>query len=435
LEASVDIHRIARKVESRFLAYLNTVSFAEARAQVTYSASYMDHWVIRIRLIQKIEDKLIKKQRGLQDFVDSAALKHMFVGGVDKIVSAHVATRRELVYNKATEQFVEETIPYVWTRGTNMRGCMAHAMINPLKVLSNCVQDTRRCLGTLAACNTFYCEMKSVMGNKVKERHVFLLAQSILINGSMCGVNRHGLKKSGTPIAQACFENGCKVVLNLSHTNAKDMCKDDASAVLLGRRSRAGTGIVQLFEEEKEKKEIAIKRPLHHFARFSTRNTLCFAALVQHVKAKCRTEKRRAQQKETDDEPLQQDIMAQTVIDELGLELEEEVEEFEDEPATKQSRIEQPDVVSSPAYSPSSPAYAPAYSPSSPAYAPAYSPSSPAYDSAYSPSSPAYAPTLPVSDEEDDEEEEDYGSTLYDGKGNNEEEPYMPYSEDSDDSL
>ncbi|KAH7815541.1 putative DNA-directed RNA polymerase large subunit [Monocercomonoides exilis] len=59
----------------------------------------------------------------------------------------------------------------------------------------------------------------------------------------------------------------------------------------------------------------------------------------------------------------------------------------------------------SPAYSPSSPAYSPsspAYSPSSPAYSPsspAYSPSSPAYSPsspAYSPSSPAYSPSSPA---------------------------------------
>ena len=114
------------------------------------------------------------------------------------------------------------------------------------------------------------------MGSKVQDRHIFLLTQSILSNGVLCGVNRHGLKKSGNPIAQMCFENGRKVVMRLAMTNAVDNCEDDTSAILLGRKSHGGTGSVQF-----KPTHTSTKRKL---ATFQTNHTFTFKELVKRCR-------------------------------------------------------------------------------------------------------------------------------------------------------
>ena len=378
LEASVDIKRVARKIESRFLAFLTPISMAKTRAQFVCSASYMDEWKIRIMVTQKIFDGFEKKNKSLDMFLNSSVLRNLYVGGIENISSAYVAQREELGYDAQAKQFVKRTIPYVWTRGTNMRSAMSHRMIDPLRVTSNCMQDVRENLGTLAACNAFYCEMKDVMGNKVKDRHVFLLTQSILSRGIMCGVNRHGLRKSGTPIAQMCFENGRKVMMNLCMTNAQDTCQDDASAILLGRRSKGGTGAVHF----KPKKTTHMKRKL---ATFSTKNTASFDNIVKRVRNHYKTKKSHQTDQEHDPEVAQM-LLHKAVETWFGMEEEEEALAQAQPPAHPPSPK---------AYSPTSPAYNPqAYSPTSPAYNPqAYSPTSPNIR----PHSPTFAPYSPTS--------------------------------------
>ena len=364
----------------------------------------MEKWVIRIMLTKSMEVGLEKIGQSLQTFIDLPLLQNMYVGGIEKITHAHVSSRQELVYNPHEKKFENTTIWYVWTRGTNMKGIMNHPMVNPLKVITNCVQDVRDNLGSLAACNSFYSELKSVMGNKVKDRHIFLLMQSVLCNGQLCGVNRHGLKKSGTPIAQMCFENGRKVVLNLAMTNAKDTCKDDASAILLGRRSTGGTGMVK-FKPTKHRNR---KRKL---VTFDVTNAIPFHEMAKKIKHQVKFKKRKKlaerHSSTPKDEELHSELLAASVtqwlMSDSGKPTQQSLAHYQPKeaysptnpgihrPVSPEYRAPSP-VLGSPtasAYTPSSPAM---YSPSSPGYdpsSPVYSPSSPGY----APSSPGYAPS------------------------------------------
>ena len=399
-ETSIDIARIVRKLRGRFLHFLSQVSSAKTRANIICSSRHMDAWVIRIRMTRSMELGLAKVGQTLDMFVQS--LDTLFVGGIDGVVDANVASRKELVLDNETHAFKETTVHYVWTRGTNMKDAMRHTMVNPLKIISNCTQDVLESLGTLAACNTFYSELKAVMGSKVKDRHVFLLTQSILNNGMLCGVNRHGLKKYGTPIAQMCFENGRKVCMNLAMTNAVDECQDDASAILLGRRSRGGTGAVRF----KPMRSITNKRKL---VVFDTKDTARFTKRVQQVRASAlgrKVRKRKSPEYPSnakDQLELQSAAVSQWL---LGHDEDNTAKRPKPDANERANDIPSPLYTSPDVYLPASPGYANAvrhtperYSPSSPGYMP----TSPAFTSTsrytperYSPSSPGYVPTSPA---------------------------------------
>lgn len=401
METSIDIARVVRKLRARFLHFLSQVSSAKTRANIICSSRHMDAWVVRVRMTKSMELGLAKVGQSLDSFVRS--LDTLFVGGIDGVVEANVASRKELMLDEETHAFKEKTIHYVWTRGTNMKDAMRHTMVNPLKVVSNCTQDMLDSLGTLAACNTFYAELKAVMGSKVKDRHVFLLMQSILNRGILCGVNRHGLKKSGTPVAQLCFENGRKVAMNLALKNAVDECQDDASAILLGRRSRGGTGAVKF----KPMCSVTNKRKL---VVFNTKDTTCFANRVQQVRDNARRKQLR-KRKLPDDElhdnekniKLQGSAISQMLFYHDDDNDKDKKDETSKRPRTgmedRDHAIPSPIYMSSEIYSPTSPAYTShtpeRYCPSSPGYIP----SSPVITSnmpVYSPSSPGYAPTSPA---------------------------------------
>ena len=274
VDASITISRISKKIEKRFLHFLQSVSTAKTRAYIINASENMNKWIIRLMITQSIEEGLEKKNKSMQTFI--SMLKEDSVGGIDGIKEAWVGQRTDLVFNSSKKLFEEKVIHYVWTRGTNLKDAIKHPMINPLKLVSNCVRDMEQNFGTLAACLCFYSELKSVMGSKVKDRHIFLLTQSILSNGILCGVNRHGLKKSGTPIAQMCFENGRKVVMRLAMTNATDDCKDDASAILLGRKSCGGTGSVHFKPTTTQQKR--------KLAMFDINHTYTFKELVKRCR-------------------------------------------------------------------------------------------------------------------------------------------------------
>ena len=400
METSIDIARIVRKLRTRFLHFLSQVSSAKTRANIICSSRHMDTWVIRIRMTKSMELGLAKIGQTLDSFVCS--LDALYVGGIDGVVEANVASRKELMLDEDTHAFKEKTIHYVWTRGTNMKDAMRHTMINPLKVVSNCTQDMLESLGTLAACNTFYSELKAVMGTKVKDRHVFLLTQSILNNGILCGVNRHGLKKSGTPVARLCFENGRKVAMNLAMTSAVDDCQDDTSAILLGKRSKGGTGSVQF----KPTRSVTTKRKL---VVFDTKDTARFAKRVGQVRANARMKQLR--KRKSPDPSNENNLELQSVAIShwlLG-------HGDDDHNTSKRPRpdmedkihdIPSPTFMTSEIYSPTSPGYTNTstpipelYSPSSPGYAPTsptYTNTSTHVPELYSPSSPGYAPTSPT---------------------------------------
>ena len=189
------------------------------------------------------------------------------------------------------------------------------------------------------------------------------------------------------PISQMCFENGRKVMMNLSMTNAKDMCQDDASAILLGRRSKGGTGAVH-FKTSKTH----VKRKI---VTFDTTNTMPFSNIVDTVRSryhahKYTTQAKRMRSDNNEEEKMQ--MLSQSVSKWFGLEEEGGETPLSHEPSQVQPRHENRYSPTSPAFAPSSPQYKP-YSPTSPAYHP-ISPSSPQYKPC-SPTSPAFAPSSP----------------------------------------
>jgi hypothetical protein len=240
LERNIKLGQIASALQTKLDGLL--ASSNASKSHVARSRSDSPTWVLRVLLAHNAETNLLKAKKKLSTLFASD-LCGVKCGGLQRVFGAHPVCRTTFV-RAQDGSIAQKDSWFVCTSGTNLRAAMR--VVDPLKVTSNCIRDTEQALGVFAAQRVFFTELKTVMGSNVQDRHVFLLSQTILMSGRLCGVNRHGFARSGQPIAQICFENARKAVVDLAHNAARDDCQDDTAAAVLGRTSRAGTGSVVL---------------------------------------------------------------------------------------------------------------------------------------------------------------------------------------------
>ena len=240
LACNIKLGSIAATLQNKLDGLL--ASSNAPKSHVARSRSDAPTWVLRILLAHNAETNLLKTKKKLANLY-SSDLCSVKCGGLPRVFGAN-PVRRTTHIRMQDDSIAEKETWFVVTSGTNLKAAMQ--VVDPLKVSSNCIRDTEQALGVFAAQRVFFTELKTVMGSNVQDRHVFLLSQTILMSGRLCGVNRHGFARSGQPIAQICFENARKAVVDLAHSAARDDCQDDTAAAVLGRTSRAGTGSVVL---------------------------------------------------------------------------------------------------------------------------------------------------------------------------------------------
>lgn len=109
-------------------------------------------------------------------------------------------------------------------------------------------------LGIEAGQKTIYVELWNLItgsdGN-VNPRHLQLLSETMCLYGDMRPATRHGIGKGKYgPLMKASYEQTVDVFFESAAFSSIDYIRDMSSSIIVGRPSRAGTGVIDVYIQE-----------------------------------------------------------------------------------------------------------------------------------------------------------------------------------------
>jgi len=134
------------------------------------------------------------------------------------------------------------------TDGSNLSGLGVLDVIDHRKSRTNDIHEVLKLYGIEAACNVINAELYAVMtadGASIQSRHIQQLTDTITHHGFLTPMSRHGMASSKLPtLHRASFEETKEVFSMAAIFGEEDKCNGVTDAVILGKRSPIGTGIV-----------------------------------------------------------------------------------------------------------------------------------------------------------------------------------------------
>jgi hypothetical protein len=135
---------------------------------------------------------------------------------------------------------------YIETEGGNFRKILGHPIIDMSRVESNNVWDIYNNLGIEAAREMLINEFISIMEG-INTCHVKLLVDKMTFNGTISSISRYTLRKDESgPLGRASFEETLQNFINASFAGDIENTNGVSASIICGKRSRAGTGMVDL---------------------------------------------------------------------------------------------------------------------------------------------------------------------------------------------
>ncbi|MCS7126204.1 MAG: DNA-directed RNA polymerase subunit A' [Aigarchaeota archaeon] len=165
----------------------------------------------------------------------------------EKILSSRVKGVRRIT--KAMLKY-ENGEYVILTEGSNLREVMSIPEVDHRRVWSNNIHEIAEVLGIEAAREAIVREMKHVLdeqGLDVDIRHLLLLADVMMLNGSVKQVGRHGVVRlKSSPLARASFEISVQTLLDAAVRGEVDTLRGNVERILIGKEILIGTGQVTL---------------------------------------------------------------------------------------------------------------------------------------------------------------------------------------------
>jgi len=211
--------------------------------------------VIRINLIRDFTEEETKTQLYQLQLLERDLYDNLAIKGIKGINRVRIDDKDKLMrLDPVSRTFKKIEVCQLYTEGSVLDEILAHPDVNPRITTTNDVFQICETLGIEAARQALFDEMWLIIdssGSKVNKRHLELLADTMTHFGEMRPVSRHGINKAPTgPLMKASFEKAVEVFFDAAAFSEVDAMSDISSNVIVGRTSRAGTGIVDVFIHE-----------------------------------------------------------------------------------------------------------------------------------------------------------------------------------------
>ena len=88
-------------------------------------------------------------------------------------------------------------------------------------------------------------------GSYINARHIMLVSDIMTQHGSILSISRYGIKREQTgPIAKASFEESLDNFMKAGAFGETDITDGCSASIMLGKMTKAGTGLCELLLEE-----------------------------------------------------------------------------------------------------------------------------------------------------------------------------------------
>lgn len=145
---------------------------------------------------------------------------------------------------KRTEEGEEEW--FVRTVGSDYEKIMLFPGVDFERTVSNNIWDVYEMLGVEAARESLRQEFSSIMGS-INSAHTSILIDRMTYSGLINSISRYTLKNENSSVlGKASFEESLENFLQASLAGSVDSASGNSASIVLGKKSRAGTGFMKL---------------------------------------------------------------------------------------------------------------------------------------------------------------------------------------------
>ncbi len=143
---------------------------------------------------------------------------------------------------------------YAVTNGSNFKELGSLSNIEFSELISNDMWEIYHNLGIEAARQFLIDEFTFVVssdGSYINARHIMLVSDIMTQHGSILSISRYGIKREQTgPIAKASFEESLDNFMKAGAFGETDITDGCSASIMLGKMTKAGTGLCELLLEE-----------------------------------------------------------------------------------------------------------------------------------------------------------------------------------------
>ena len=215
---------------------------ADLNLKVVASPESATDWVLRV-WVQGVETD----NQAASLF---AKLMPVVVGGKAKIELAELRLMPRVVVSPTRTLVVQDEF-MIETAGADLAEMMWEPHIAWERVTTNSIMDVFEVLGISAARILIFHELRKLISgdtNKVNDRHLMMVANTMTQNGVIMSLSRHGINriaKTG-PLLRSSFEETSEVLTDAGVFGESDTVQGVSQSIMLGRLPFVGTGCSEL---------------------------------------------------------------------------------------------------------------------------------------------------------------------------------------------
>jgi DNA-directed RNA polymerase II subunit RPB1 len=194
--------------------------------------------------------------------LERSILENLIIKGIDKISKVVKNNMTVNKYDPVTMAIESKKEWVLETAGTNLIDVLGLKEIDPVRSVSNDINEIHELLGIEAARQALYNELHSVIHDAslyVNYRHIALLVDTMTNKGYLLSIDRHGINRADIgPFAKCSFEETTDMLVKAGTFSEVDRINGVSANIMLGQIVPAGTGDTDILIDEWKLQEASV---------------------------------------------------------------------------------------------------------------------------------------------------------------------------------
>lgn len=186
--------------------------------------------------------------------LERSILENLIIKGINKISKVVKNNMTVNKYDAATMAIESKKEWVLETAGTNLVDVLGLKEVDPVRSVSNDINEIHELLGIEAARQALYNELHSVIHDAslyVNYRHIALLVDTMTNKGYLLSIDRHGINRADIgPFAKCSFEETTDMLVKAGTFSEVDRINGVSANIMLGQIVPAGTGDTDILIDE-----------------------------------------------------------------------------------------------------------------------------------------------------------------------------------------
>ena len=242
--------------------YLSINNYDNEKLQFIYSDDNSKELIGRISIRAELKGDQDEFLNGLSDQTDVLSifkkiqediLSNVVIKGIKGITN--IVMSEKTVHQKEENEITSKKVWVLETDGINILDVFNSEFVDFTNTYSNDILEIYGVLGIEAARNLLIEEITSVMqdASYINNRHIELLCDIMTNKGYLTAINRQGINRGDTgPLAKCSFEDTTDQLIKAGLFGEKDKLNGVSSNIMMGQTIKAGTGMCDIFLDERK---------------------------------------------------------------------------------------------------------------------------------------------------------------------------------------